>query len=794
MPRGARSSDRPGHHGIVRVKDTSNLPLTCAHWGVYRVETRDGKVAALHGFEEDGDPSPIGQGFVGTLDDPTRITRPAVRKSWLDRGPGANPEGRGVEPFVEVDWDTAETLVAGELERVRKQHGNRAIFAGSYGWASAGRFHHAQSQLRRFLNCIGGFTRSVNTYSLAAAEVVMPHVLGNFQFLLDQTTSWQAIQSHTDLFVAFGGVRLDNSQINAGGVGSHCQREGLESSIKAGVKFVNLGPMRSDLEGEAEWLPIRPGTDIAAMLGIAHSLIEAGACDQEFLGRYTVGYGKFRAYVNGEADGEPKSAEWASGICGLPADRIRDLAKRMAASRTMISVSWSLTRQDHGEQPYWGAVALAAMLGQIGLPGGGVGFGYGAINAVGGHFAPIRGGSIPRGTSPVRDFIPVARISDMLLNPGGRFEYNGGSYSYPDIELVYWVGGNPFHHHQDLNRLLRAWRKPGTVIVHDWCWNALAKRADIVLPCTTALEREDVSVARDSYIIRMRKAVEPPAGCRNDHDIFRSLADRFGVLEEFTDGLDEEGWIRRIHAETVARSAQKGVELPGFDELAEKGWHRAEPPAESGSLLGKFREDPVGNPLRTPSGKIEIHSETVAGFGYEDCPGHPVWIEPAEWLGSKDRQYPLHLLSNQPKSKLHSQLDHGPVSRSSKIRGREPAMFNPADASARGITPNSIVRLFNDRGSCLCAAEISENVMPGVVRMSTGAWLDPADPDAPGSICKHGNPNVLTLDKGTSKLAQGPIAHTCLVEAELLGGGPPAITAFEPPLILRRFETGRKAA
>ena len=195
-------------------------PLTAFHWGTYRVETRDGRPTALRPFEHDPDPSPIGPGILDVLDGPLRIRAPMVRASWLENGPGPS-DRRGAGEFAEVSWARAESLVADELNRLRRDHGNRAIFAGSYGWASAGRFHHAQSQLKRFLNCIGGFTRSVNTYSFAAAEVMVPHVLGDFRSLVYGATSWRSIIAETDLFVAFGGVPLKNGQIAQGGLGRH---------------------------------------------------------------------------------------------------------------------------------------------------------------------------------------------------------------------------------------------------------------------------------------------------------------------------------------------------------------------------------------------------------------------------------------------------------------------------------------------------------------------------------------------------------------------------------------------
>ena len=772
------------------MTDLSDLPLTSTHWGTYRVESSGGKVTALHGFEQDDDPSPIGPGIVDVLDGPTRIDAPMVRQGWLENGPG-NGEGRGKEPFVEVSWETAETLVARELDRVRGEFGNQAIYAGSYGWASAGRFHHAQSQIYRFLNCIGGFTRSVNTYSFAAAEVVVPHVLGGFREFVYPGTSWRSVIENTELFVAFGGVPLKNGQIAQGGLGRHRQRTALREAVAAGVEFVSISPLRDDMiaEAGAEWLAPRPSTDTAILLGLAHTLLAEDLDDRAFLDRYTVGFDRFAAYLTGETDGVTKSADWAARISELDAETIRGLARRMAASRTMLSVSWSLTRQDHGEQPFWAAITLAAMLGQIGLPGGGFGLGYSAVNSVGNEFTVIPGVALPQGQNPVGSFIPVARIADMLLNPGGSFDYNGKRYTYPDAKIVYWAGGNPFHHHQDLNRMRAAWRRPDTVIAHDWCWNALARHADIVLPCTTALEREDIALtSRDGFIVYMEQAVPPHGAARHDYEILRGIGRRMGVEEAFTEGREPVEWVEHLYHRSRQRAAEREIDLPTLPDLRRTGWCEVTPPAEPAVMLREFRADPETNPLKTPSGRIEIYSETIAGFGYDDCPPHPAWLEPAEWLGAEGHSYPLHLISNQPSDKLHSQLDHGAVSRSGKIDGREPVVLHPADAAARGIAAGDAVRVFNDRGACYCGAVLDDGVRPGVIRISTGAWFDPETTGDDKTACKHGNPNMLTLDKGGSRLAQGPIAHSCLVEIER-ADAPPAPTPFDPPRIVRPTET-----
>ena len=770
----------------------TSLPLTSSHWGTYRVETDEDRVVALHPFEHDPDPSPIGPGIVGVLDGPTRIDQPMVRRSWLSGGPGANPELRGVEPFVAVDWDTANRLVADELDRVRTSFGNEAIFAGSYGWASAGRFHHAQGQLRRFLNTIGGHASSKNTYSFAAGEVVVPHILGGFRAFVYGETKWDEIAEHADLVVAFGGIPLKNGQISQGGVGAHRQRDGVVTAAEAGVSFVNVSPLRSDTLDSigAEWLAPRPSTDTALLLAMATTLIEDDLVDRDFVDRCTVGYDRFAAYLTGEVDGVAKTAEWAAEICDLDAGVIRDLARRMATESSVLSIAWSMTRQDHGEQPFWAGIALASMLGQIGLPGRGFAFGLSAMNSVGNRFAVLPVMAFPQGPNPVDAFIPVARISDMLLEPGTEFDYDGGRYTYPDARLVWWAGGNPFHHHQDLNRMIEAWRRPDTIIVNEWCWNAHAKHADIVLPATTPLEREDIAMAGlDPFVVKMDKVVEPNGLARSDHEIFLGIAEAMGVGEEFSGGRSERQWLEWLYDESRRLCAAREVELPPLADLERDRWFEAKQPAAEPSKLGRFRDDPEGERLATPSGRIEIFSETIASFGLDDCGGHPTWYEPGEWLGHEAAGTQLHLISNQPQSKLHGQLDHGPVSREAKRldpfgERREPATIHPDDAAARGIADGDLIRLFNDRGACLCVATVSDLVRSGVMQVSTGAWFDPATPGM-ASDCKHGNPNVVTRDKGTSKLAQGPTAHSCLVEVERVDDAGPPVTAFEPPEILR---------
>ena len=746
-----------------------NKYRTATQWGVYDVLVQDDKIVGVENIEEDPAPSPLGQGLVDGIQHASRIKRPAIRKGWLQHPDRARAQ-RGADEFVEVPWDEALDLAADELKRVITEHGNTALFAGSYGWASAGRFNHAQSQLHRFINLIGGCTRAMNSYSTAAAQVILPHVVAPWSQVEVEQTTWHEIAEHTELMLVFGGVPLRNTQVAYGGITEHQSTPGFHAARKAGVQFINVSPLKSDLIEGDNWLAPRPGTDVALMLGMAYVLEEASLTDSNFLSTHCVGYERFKRYLLGQDDGQAKTPEWASQICDVPAAEIEALAKLVASKRTLISAAWSLQRAHHGEQPYWMVITLAAMLGGIGRPGEGFGFGYGAEGFVGSPWRRFGWATLSKGRNPTRFAIPVARIADMLLKPGQTVSYDGKDIEYPDTQLIYWAGGNPFHHHQDLNRLIKAWRKPATVIVNEPWWTPVAQWADIVFPATTQLEREDICASsHDPYAHVMETAIPPQHDARSDHEIFKGLAARFELLDKFAEGKNDREWLADMWHRSRVTAEKQGIELPSFDEFWAKKQYRIPDPTDRPVWLGGFRLDPATNKLGTPSGKIEIFSETINAFNYEDCPGHPTWLEPFERLGGAETEaFPLALLSPQPERRLHSQLDHSTHSQAGKVDGCEPLRMHPKAASARGIGTGDKVRVFNARGACLSGVIIDANMREDVVALPTGAWFRPSDPSVDGSLELNGNPNVLTKDIGTSRLAQGPSSGTCLVQVELV--------------------------
>lgn len=742
-----------------------------AHWGAFTAVVEDGKLIRCEPFANDPNPSPLLESITPMVYSDKRIRKPAIRRSWLQQREKSDRTLRGREDFVEVEWDVALDLVAQENRRVRDRYGPSGLFTGSYGWSSAGRLHHARSLVRRFYFSGGGGVDQLGNYSWGSAQFFLPYVIGTFSPLTGRVTSWPSVVEHCELFIAFGGLALKNAQVSSGGSAEHSLKPWLEKLAQKGTPVINISPMRDDCPAfvNAEWIPIRPNTDVALMLALAYEIQRVDGQDPAFLATHCVGYEQLADYIRGVNDGIAKTPEWASEITGIPAPRISQLAQQLIGVRSFMTCSYSVQRAHRGEQPYWMVIALSAMLGQVGLPGGGFSFGHGSMNGVGNPRIDTPGPSMPVGKNPAGLAIPVARICDMLLQPGQPYQFQGETHTYPDIHLVHWAGGNPFHHHQQLNRLVEGWQKPDTVIVQDIWWTPAAKMADIVLPVTSSLERNDIGgSSRDRYVLAMHQAIAPQHQARNDFDIFADLAERLGYRSQFTENRDEMAWIRHIYQECGVAQQPHGVAWPDFESFWQRGHVDLPAPPKEFVFFDAFRENPQANPLQTPSGKIELFSEKIASYHYEDFAPHAEWQPPVEWLGAPQaEQWPLHLISIQPEDRLHSQLDPAPLAQGNKTAGRETLYMHPQDAAKRDITEGSQVQVSNLRGHCLAGVRITDGVTRGVVLMATGAWFDPGFGGKQHKVEQSGNPNVLTLDIGTSRLTQGPNAMSCLVEVAL---------------------------
>ncbi|MDE6886458.1 MAG: molybdopterin guanine dinucleotide-containing S/N-oxide reductase [Helicobacteraceae bacterium] len=790
--------------------------VTAAHWGILKLTIKNGKVTKSEPWSK-----------LTKMDNPlwyqtpdmiykSRVKYPYVRKSYLENPSNPKPELRGKEEFVRVSYDKAIKLIADELAKTRKEKGNEAIFAGSYGWKSSGNMQNPRILLHRFMNVTGGFVGVTGDYSTGASQIIMPYVVGSIE-VYEQQTSWENILSNSKIVVIWGADPLATLRISWS-ANEQKALEYFEKLKESKIKVICIDPVRTETAKflKAQWVAPKPNTDVAMMLGMASHLIATNKVNYEFLNTYTIGFDKFRDYLEGKSDGITKDVKWASKICGISEKTIKELAETFYDNPTMIMSGWAMQRAHHGEQPHWMLVTLCSMIGQIGTKGGGFGLSYhysggGVPTCKGGVIGGMSAGPIgiwengkfkgmPKESEQLGGAkwlqntaslsFPLARIADCLLNPGKTIEHNGTKITYPNIDFIYWVGGNPLVHHQDTNTNVKAWRKPRTIVVNEIYWTPTAKMADIVMPTTSPYERDDITMAGDysnMYIVPMKQAVLPLEESKDDYEIFSDLCKIYGndVYNAFSEnGKKAKDFIKEYYNSALKQTQAYGeafiTPMPSFEEF----WAKNEPITFEPTMeslewvrFADFIEDPILNALGTESGLIEIYSKHIEKYKYDDCGAHPMWFEPIEWLGNATKEAPFHLITNHPSDRLHSQLCHTSLREKYVVQGREPILINKNDAKKLGIKNGDVVRVFNKRGEVLAGAVVSDDIMQGVVRLCEGGWYDPDDK----GLCKYGGANVLTIDLPTSKLANGNIAHTGLVNIEKFKGKLPEVTAFKAP-------------
>ncbi|ABL99194.1 trimethylamine-N-oxide reductase TorA [Shewanella amazonensis] len=783
---------------------------TGSHFGAFKIRRKNGVIAEVKPFELDKYPTDMINGIKGLVYNPSRIRYPMVRLDFYKNGHRSNTAERGDFRFVRVTWDEALELFKASLDEIQTKYGPSGLHAGQTGWRATGQLHSSTSHMQRAVSMHGNFVKKVGDYSTGAGQTILPYVLGSTE-VYAQGTSWPLILKNTKTLILWSNDPVKNLQVgwNAETHESYAYLAELKAKVAKGeIRVISIDPVETKTQAYlgCERLYINPQTDVAMMLAIAHELYQQKLYDAEFVKGYSLGFEDFLPYLLGKTDNTPKTPEWAEAICGVSAATIRDLAKVMVKDRTQIMMGWCIQRQQHGEQPYWMAAVLATMIGQIGLPGGGISYGH--------HYSSIgvpatsaaAPGAFPRnldeGKKPLfdsNDFkgasstIPVARWVDAILEPGKTIDANGSRVTYPDIKMMVFSGNNPWNHHQDRNRMKQAFQKLEAVVTIDVNWTATARFSDIVLPACTTLERNDIDVY-GSYasrgILAMHKMVEPLFDSLSDFDIFTRFAAILGREQEYTRGMNEMQWIEHLYNE--CREANKAkYPMPDFQTFWKEGYvHFGE--GEEWTRHADFRADPEINPLGTPSGLIEIFSRKIAAFNYDDCPGHPKWMEKKERShgGPGSDKHPLWLQSCHPDKRLHSQMCESEEYRATyTVKGREPVYISPEDAKARGVKDGDLVRVFNDRGQVLAGAVISKRFPKGVIRIHEGAWYGPVGKDGSkeggseiGALCSFGDPNTLTMDIGTSKLAQACAAYTCLVDFEKFEGKVPEVSSFTGPV------------
>ena len=794
------------------LSDTKKV-TSATHWGATEVTIKNGIIEESKALAFDPNPSLMNKVLKDRTYSETRVLYPYVREGFLKNGHKSDTTKRGKEKFIRVSWDEVNTIIYNEIARCQKEYGPESIYAGSYGWFGVGNLNNPQTLLKRMLNLTGGFVDSKGTYSTGAIAVVTPIVMGTNHYF--RHTSLENIAKHTDNVILIGNDLYNTTQINWE-VACHKSYDGLVSIKKASqsrkMNIISIDPQITDTSKffNARNIQIKPGTDVALMVSIANYLYTNKLYSENFIKKYTIGFDKFRDYFMGTTDSIEKTPKWASAITGINEKEIIELAKLMVKGKTMLMPGWSLQRQEHGEQGNWVIYALGAMIGQVGTDGGGFGVSYhgdgnvGSTERIGVAVPGITVGkpmtynaSTGVAAASINSFeqafsekaIPVAKITEMLLNPGQTIDYNGKKVTFADTKLVYWAGGNPMHHQEDRNTLIKAWHKPQVIINQDPYWTASSRMADIVLPACTEIERDDISyVGSESKtaLIALKKGIDPLGESKSDYEIFAGIAEKFGRKDLFTEKKDALQWAESFYAESVVLAQAKNITLPSFKDFWEQGYFEFTQMLPGGDNFIAFKDfikDPLEYPLGTPSGKIEIFSKKVASYGYADCEGFPKYYEPSEYLGNAKSDYPFHLISPHPRHRLHSQLNNTYLREAYEVNGREPIMIHPDNAKEKGIKEGDVVLVTSRRGKVLAGAVITKDIRKDVVLIHEGAWYDPEQPGEIGTLCVHGDVNVLTMDKGTSKLAQGNVAHTALVNIEKFKGKIPPVKVFSKPAL-----------
>ncbi|WP_428536545.1 molybdopterin-containing oxidoreductase family protein [Rhodopila sp.] len=623
---------------------------------------------------------------------------------------------RGSGQYQRIDWGEALDTVANHMLRIRSKYGNAAILDASRTGSQS--MLHGRVAAQRFLYMFGGCTDLWSNMSAEAEVFAVRITYGEKDYKSAGREPTDFVNSK--LILMWGWSPGDGTF----GTGT---MQYLKHAKQNGTRIICVDPRVTMTSRQLadEHIFIRPSTDAAALIAMAYVIVSEQLNDQPYCDRYVYGLDEgnvppgasYKSYLLGLNDGQPKTPEWAASITGIPAETIRRLAVEFASARpAAIQAGYAAGRTSFGEQFHRAAYALAAITGNVGVPGGSSGVSNGATGRAG-----IK--SLPMGKNPIEAKVASPLLADLLAR--------GKAGGYPaDIRLIYSSGGDLFNQCPNAGKLAASLDNVEFIVAQDHFLTPTARLADIVLPATTFWERNDVHTpwaGAGHYAIYMRQAIEPMYECRNDIDIFNDLSRRLGIYG-YND-KSETQWLKELTADAVG----------DFDSFTEQGVARFPAPPDAVAFAKQIR-DPDHHKFATPSGKIEIYSTVLADkpnpYGLGLIPPIPTWFASDD----DTERFPLSLCT--PKSRARTHSIHGNQPGLARV-DPDTVWMHPQDAAARGIKHGQRVRVFNDIGATVLPAQVTDRIAPGVVSIKEGAWYTPGV----DGVDSNGSANVLTTDR-----------------------------------------------
>ncbi|WP_094606744.1 Dimethyl sulfoxide reductase DmsA [Sporomusa silvacetica DSM 10669] len=703
-----------------------------------------------------------------------RIKYPMKRKNWEPGG--GKKELRGRDEWVRISWDEALDIVSSEIKRVREKYGNNSIFVTG------------GSEMPRTLGLYGGHSTHWGTSSWGSWRWG-PAKFGMQEGYFEHSINDRLDLKNSQLIVLWGG----NPAWSAGGNPTYNYLQ----AKKAGAKFIIIDPIYTDTAEtlEAQWIPIRPGTDHVMLLGMAYTLLQEDnpelnpLIDWDFIHRCTVGFDadhmpqgadpedNLKDYILGTFDGLAKNPEWASEICGVDSQTIRDLALQIAKTkRAALFTAWAASRINNSDSWPQMFMAFGAMTGHMGQSGRmtGVSCHFGTGNG-GPNLVKQGGNGLTAIKNPVTDSINDNEMWEAILNGN----YTAGYHKQKDIniQLIYHGYNAVLQTRSATNKGIEAHRKVEFVVSHSHFLTTNSKYADIILPATTEWEREGgFGTGNREILIYYTRVTQPLFEAKHDQWMATEIGKRLGlkvediypisekqqvfnqlagatVIKEDGSGMET---LLTITAADIAEMGVQGKPQQGritLTEFREKGIYQVErKPGDKYGYIGyeKFRQDPAANPLKTQSGKLEIHSKALAelikGYGFTEIKPIPTYNKATEgyedtfkdWNNKVKGDYPLQVINPHYFRRAHSIFDNIPQLREAFPN---PVFVSTKDAGERGIKTGDTVLLRSRHGKTLRTAQITERLMPGVVGLPHGAWVDI---DEKNGVDKAGADNILT--------------------------------------------------